>query len=111
MGSDGFPRNKQTSAFQVGLQLLNLTNLVNKQELMLRVMGADAKESDPAVLSFMEGVFSNQLAELERSGLMIDGAQHYFTFYNKVNSWQPHSSSSKSRLTSANPPCRRTCRG
>jgi hypothetical protein len=33
--------------FQVGLQLLNLTSLINKQELMLRVMGVDAKESDP----------------------------------------------------------------
>ena len=36
---------------QVGLQLLNLTtSLINKQELTLRVMGVDAKESDPGNL-------------------------------------------------------------
>jgi hypothetical protein len=35
---------------QVGLQFLNLTSLINKQELMLRVMGVDAKESDPGIL-------------------------------------------------------------
>ena len=37
-----------------------------------------------AVLQFMEEVFSNQLAELEKDGLMVDGIHHRFTFFNKV---------------------------
>jgi hypothetical protein len=51
---------------QVGLQLLNLTSLINKQELMLRVMGVDAKESDPGRFTMLgalpvldEFVFAN----------------------------------------------------
>jgi hypothetical protein len=33
----------------------------------------------------MEGVFSSQLAELEKNGLMVDGIHHRFTFFNKVH--------------------------
>jgi hypothetical protein len=39
----------------------------------------------------MEGVFSSQLAELEKNGLMVDGIHHRFTFFNKVHLFCIHS--------------------